>query len=125
MNERIWSVVVPAMMLAACGQAGGDSAAPASPGETAFAQCRSCHGVEPGVNGVGPSLHGVVGRAAGSLAGYGYSAQMRGSSLTWDRATLERYLAAPQDVVPGSRMVWVVVDAAARTAIIDYLETQR
>lgn len=118
------------LALVGCGQPVPEGEAMASadaplPGQAAFSQCAACHVVSPGRNGVGPNLHGVVGRRAGTVAGYGYSPAMLGSAQTWDRASLDRYLADPQAVVPGTRMAWTVADATQRTQLIDYLETLR
>jgi cytochrome c len=121
-------LALTALTLSACGQPAaetGEDGAAVAAAPAAFAQCVSCHAAQSGVNGVGPSLHGVVGRGAGGVEGFGYSAAMAGSGLTWDAATLDRYLAAPQEVVPGSRMVWTVANPAQRQEIITYLQTLR
>lgn len=98
----------------------GDAAA----GETAFVQCRVCHAVEPNRGGVGPSLHQVVGRPAGSLPGYGYSAAMKSSGLTWDGATLYRFLETPMQIVPGTKMAYAgMQDPQKRADVIAYLES--
>lgn len=89
----------------------------------AFTQCRVCHSVAPGQNGIGPSLAGVHGNRAGTVAGYGYTDGMRTSGLTWNDATLDRYLADPQGVVPGTMMAIGPLDATQRRAIIAYLKT--
>ena len=89
----------------------------------AFNQCRVCHAVAPGQNGIGPSLAGVHGNRAGTVAGYGYTDGMRTSGLTWNDATLDRYLADPQGVVPGTMMAIGPLDATQRRAIIAYLKT--
>ena len=90
----------------------------------AFAQCISCHSVKPGVNGVGPSLHGMVGRKAASVPGYAYSEPLKNAGLTWDEATLGKWLTAPMTMVPGTKMVFPgIPDAARRKAVIDYLAT--
>ncbi|HLO19010.1 MAG TPA: c-type cytochrome, partial [Sphingomicrobium sp.] len=47
------------------------------------AQCSACHSNQPGVNGIGPSLAGVAGRKAGSLAGFHFTPALQGSGLTW------------------------------------------
>jgi len=61
----------------------------AAAGEKVFAQCRACHQIGPGAkNLIGPELNGVVGRKAGSVEGYNYSAANKNSGLTWDEATL-------------------------------------
>jgi cytochrome c2 len=98
----------------------GDPAA----GEKAYVQCRVCHAVEPNKGGVGPTLHQLAGRAAGSLPGYGYSAAMKQSGLTWDGATLYRFLEAPMAVVPGTKMAYAgMKDPQKRADVIAYLET--
>ncbi|MFO1254939.1 MAG: cytochrome c family protein [Sphingomonadaceae bacterium] len=90
----------------------------------AFAQCQTCHAVEPGKNGVGPSLAGVFGRKAGTVAGYTYSDANKNSGLTWDEKTLDTYLTNPMKMVPGTKMTFAgLTDAAQRKAVIDYLKT--
>lgn len=121
--------------LAACGSSkepatgAGATQAEEPAGETAgppvaFAPCISCHSVKPGVNGVGPSLHGVVGRKAASGAGYAYSDALKTAGLTWDEATLDKWLAGPMKLAPGTKMVFPgITDPARRKAAIDYLVT--
>lgn len=100
------------------------AAAPAGPPE-AFKQCTVCHKVEAGKNGIGPSLAGVFGAKSAHLgAGFKYSAAMQGAGLTWNQATLDRYLTDPKAVVPGTTMSFGgVKDGAQRAAIIAYLKT--
>jgi cytochrome c len=70
-------------------------------GAALFAKaCAGCHAIEAGATGIGPTLAGVVGRRAGTLAGYRYSATLRAAGLTWTEATLTKYLASPQTMVP-------------------------
>ncbi|WP_374366914.1 cytochrome c family protein [Dongia sp.] len=78
----------------------------AKKGETVFKQCMACHTLEAGKNKIGPSLHGVIGRAAASVEGFAYSDAMKSSGLTWDEATLAEYLRAPRKIVPGTKMVF-------------------
>ncbi|MGK7861266.1 c-type cytochrome [Falsiroseomonas sp. E2-1-a4] len=81
----------------------GDAAA----GQRVFNQCRACHTInEGGRNGVGPNLHGVVGRAAGSIEGFRYSAAMREWSpgKSWTEENLRAYLADPKALVPRGSM---------------------
>jgi glucose/arabinose dehydrogenase/cytochrome c2 len=94
----------------------------ASPGQRIFEQrCALCHSTgERG--GQGPGLGGVVGRAAASSS-FGYTRALRDSGLTWDRTTLDRFLTAPAQLVPGTTMPMPLPDAAERSAVVAYLAT--
>ena len=114
---------IAAMLLASC-CLGGAAPADAGRGAALFAQqCQLCHAVAANAGGgQGPNLAGVVGRRAGSTR-FGYSRAMRRIGLTWEPPTLDRYLADPASVVPGTSMP-VHVDAAAdRADLIAYLAT--
>ena len=92
-------------------------------GSAIFAErCALCHSVRDG-NGQGPGLAGIVGRTAGTGRGYGYTKALRDSGLRFDAATLDRFLDAPTDIVPGTRMVLAVPEAPDRAALIAYLKT--
>src|SRR5271154_515716 len=88
------------------------------------AQCALCHSAEPGDNGgaQGPNLNGVFGRHSASNPEFGYTAALKNSGLTWDSATLNRFLTAPTTVVPGSAMVIPVPDTTERTNLIAYFQ---
>lgn len=119
------TAVAPAAGTPAAGESAAAAATPvavASP-PAAFFQCASCHSVQPGRNGIGPTLAGIVGSKAGEVAGFGFSPALKASGITWDRATLEQWLAGPTKLVPGTRMVAMVPDPVRRKEIIDYLET--
>ena len=92
-------------------------------GKAAFAACAACHSAEPGgASSAGPNLHGIVGRAAGSLTGFSYSEAMAKSGLTWTESELDAFIANPAGKVPGTEMVaGQVADAQRRAAIIAYL----
>ena len=127
MKRAAWILLsAGAATLSACGS-GGQQAAPGNAlaaAPAAFTQCSGCHSVEAGRNLLGPSLHGVTGRKAGSLAGFGYSPAMAASGLTWDAATLDTFIAAPQSAVPGTRMSFTGIgDPAQRKAVVEYLGT--
>ena len=90
----------------------------------AFAQCAVCHKVEPGQTGIGPTLAGVFGAQAGHVADFAYSQAMRRSGLVWDEAALDRFLAAPLQTVPGTKMAYTSLkDPAQRQAVIAYLKS--
>jgi cytochrome c len=84
-------------------------------------RCSGCHVI--GGVGQGPSLAGVVGRKAGATPGFDYTAALKGSGLTWTPANLDRWLAGPQKLVPGTAMTAVVPGAAERRELIAYLAT--
>ncbi|MGU3392042.1 c-type cytochrome [Sphingomonas sp. M1A8_2b] len=96
-------------------------AAPASGDKLFGQQCGACHSAKAGETRVGPSLAGVFGRKAGSLPGYQYSAALKKSGLTWNAASLDKWLTRSQATVPGSKMSYAQADAAKRQAIIAYL----
>jgi cytochrome c len=76
-------------------------------GAAVFKKCMACHQVgQDARNGIGPVLNGVVGRPAGTYPGYNYSPATKNSGLVWDESTLTRYLHAPRQVVPGTRMAF-------------------
>ena len=93
-------------------------------GAALFAQqCQLCHATSgSAVGGQGPSLGGVVGRRAGATQ-FGYSRGMAGVDIVWDAVTLDRFLAAPSKVVPGTSMPLHVSAKADRRDLIAYLKS--
>jgi cytochrome c len=109
------------LLLAATGVARADG--DAARGEKRFDECATCHSLKEGVNGVGPSLHAVLGRKAGSLDDFRYSPAMKRSGLTWTPQALATFIADPQKAVPNNRMPFAgMPDAAERDDLIAYLE---
>lgn len=97
-------------------------AATAINGEQAFAMCTACHSRDAGApQRMGPNLHDLLGRKAGSSPGFDYSPALRASDITWNAQELDAYLAAPTKRVPGTRMAIAVTDPARRQALIEYL----
>jgi cytochrome c len=66
--------------------------------------CRTCHMAKEGDNRLGPNLYKVVGRKAGSLPGYNYSSAMKEADFVWDEDKLDRFIANPDEVIPGNNM---------------------
>lgn len=95
----------------------------AARGQRSFAQCRSCHAIEPGRNLVGPSLHGIVGREAGTVPAYAYSPANKNSHLVWTPEELFTYLEGPTRKIPGTKMAYAVRDPQIRADLIAYLAT--
>ena len=92
----------------------------------AFANCSACHSLEKGVTLVGPSLYGVYGRKKASVAGYDYSAALKGKGGDWTAKDLDAFLKAPSDYAPGTKMAFGgIADAGQRSAVIAYLKTKR
>jgi cytochrome c len=75
-------------------------------GEKIFHQCMVCHTIQEGVNHVGPSLHGVIGRTAGSVAGFNYSEANKTSGIVWTEQKIFDYLKNPQAMVHGTKMMF-------------------
>jgi cytochrome c len=76
-------------------------------GAKVFNKCAACHKIGPGAkNAVGPELNGINGRKSGTAEGYSYSDANKNSGITWDEAKFKEYIAAPQKVVPGTKMTF-------------------
>jgi len=91
-------------------------------GEQRFQDCAACHATQPGVNNVGPSLHGVFERKAATVADFRYSPALKRSGITWTVEAIDAFLADPQKVVPNNRMPYAgMPDAADRADLIAYL----
>jgi cytochrome c len=96
----------------------GDAAA----GKTVYEEeCSECHSIE-GKNKKGPTLVGVVGRKAGTIADFDYSPEMKASGLSWSEDNLDKYLTAPRKFVQGAKMKYDgLQDATARGNLIAFL----
>jgi cytochrome c len=100
------------------------AAQPAQDGAAIFRQqCQMCHVNTKGARPVlAPNVFAVAGRKAGSTDFAGYSPALKASGLVWNAAGLDRFLAGPARLVPGTRMVIAIPDAGSRAAVIVYLQ---
>jgi cytochrome c len=114
-----WLLVALAAAAAGAARADGDPAR----GEQRFADCVACHSTERGVNGVGPSLYGVLERKAAELTDFRYSPALRRSGITWSAQALDTFIADPQQMVPANRMPYGgMPDPGDRADLIAYLQ---
>jgi cytochrome c len=103
--------------------AAGNAFAQGNPkaGEALYSRCLACHAFE--YHRTGPKHCGLLGRRAGSAAGYEYSEAMKKSGIVWSERSLARFLAAPTKVVPGTTMTYAgVPDAKERADLVAYLK---
>ncbi|WP_206240879.1 c-type cytochrome [Novosphingobium terrae] len=119
--------VVPVLALGAMAsgaQAAGDAKAGAA---LVKARCQMCHVLAKGQKPtpMAPNLSGVVGRKAGSSDYAQYSAALKGANITWTPARLDAFLQAPGKLVPGTKMVIAVPDAAQRADVIAFLVSNK
>jgi glucose/arabinose dehydrogenase/cytochrome c2 len=124
-NMRQWLIGYLALCLGPLG-ASPLLGADAADGKRVFReQCALCHSAQPGDDGgaQGPSLAGVYGRRAGSEAHFSYSQALSASGITWDGATLTRFLASPTTLVPGTAMVLAVANPADRDNLVAYFQS--
>ncbi len=100
------------------------ASASAEDGEGLWRNCRSCHALEAGKNGAGPSLYGVVGRAVGTEAGFGYSGALVAVAQVWDADTLNGFLENPKGYAPGTKMGYKGMKKPQdRANLISYLDS--
>ncbi|MCW3783363.1 c-type cytochrome [Defluviimonas salinarum] len=99
------------------------ASADAAAGEKVFGKCKACHKLD-GSNGTGPHLDGVVNRAVGAVAGFGYSDAMAGHGGTWDPETLSAFLEDPKGNVAGTKMSFAGLKKPEdRANLIAYLQS--
>jgi len=101
------------------------ASADAGAGEGVFRKCQACHKVEAGANGTGPTLHGVVGRNVGSVAGFSYSGSLTAVADVWTPENLNKFLANPKGFAPSTAMNFSGLGKIEdRANLIAWLETQ-
>jgi len=124
--RRLPTLVAAAGLAIAVGKAWPDTAdTPAvdlAAGQAAYARCIGCH--SPERSRTGPLHCGLLGRAAGSVPGFGYSKAMQESGIVWTRRSLDRFLAAPLRMVPGTTMGFAGIgDVGERRNLVAWLAT--
>jgi len=112
---------------AAVTEIGGEpSAARVEAGRKLFARCAGCHEVGPNAGNIfGPQLNGVLGRKAGSAAGYSYSPALKASALVWDDRNLAAFIRDSEQVIPGNKMRFMNFMSEQQAGeIVAFLATQ-
>lgn len=103
-------------------QAHAQGAAAIKQGQRLWQQrCTDCHALD--TDETGPRHRGVFGRRAGSIKGYDYSRALKRSQVTWDARSLDRWLADPEQFIPGQNMDFKISNAVERAALIAYLQS--
>jgi cytochrome c len=106
----------------------GTASAAAEDGAALFVKnCQTCHIISKEGGGVrtGPPLWGVMGRKAGSIEGFNYSAGLKASGLVWTAETLDQWLTFPKKMVRDTTMLYRQPKPEIRKAIIDYVATRK
>lgn len=93
-------------------------------GKTLYFQCRACHSLlKDAAHKVGPNLHGMFGRKAGTAPGFAYSDVLKNSDIVWDAETMNEWLARPSQFLPGNLMVFVGIKKPEdRASLIKFLQ---
>lgn len=117
---RTWISWVVALAGAAPTALAGPPGGPLEVGRQVYERCAACHSIDR--DRAGPRHCGLFGRLAGSVPGFEYTEAMRSSRIVWTRRTLDRFLADPMAVVPGTRMYLSVESPTEREALLAYLQ---
>ena len=105
------------------GTMGSANAADPAKGQRVFNRCKVCHSVNEGQNGLGPSLHGLIGRTSGTAEGFKFSDAMTEKGVVWTAETLTEFLQNPRAFVPGTIMAFGGLRNEQQLAdLIAYLE---
>lgn len=120
MARRAFVLITVLMLISQSAWAqGGD----AQKGKQVFSQCQACHSLEAGKNGVGPSLHDIIGKKAGNVPGHNFSGAMKNSNVVWNEQTLTEFLSDPQKFIPGNKMPFTgIKDKTQLHNLVAYLE---
>lgn len=94
-------------------------------GQAKFAICKTCHNTTQGAGDMtGPNLYGIFGRKAGSEPGFAYSDGMKALGITWDAASIDKWIANPRAMDPGTKMTYIgTQNPQDRVDLVAYLKT--
>ena len=119
--KQLSRLLLAAALVAAAPTAWADG--DAERGQKKFEECQACHSLDRNAESVGPSLYGVFGRKAGTLADFRYSPAMKRSGIAWSSEGVDAFIVDPQKVVPANRMPYAgMADASDRADLIAYLQ---
>lgn len=117
---KVLAILGVSLMMALGG--GAAQAGDATKGKKIFKKCKACHSLKVGKKKVGPSLHGIIGMEAAKMKGFKYSKAMRASGVTWDEATLDKFLTKPKKFMKGTKMSFPGLKKEAdRANVIAYI----
>lgn len=122
--KKIISALLLPLAIVGCSDKETVDPASVAHGKELFVNCSPCHSLEKDNNGVGPSLHSVIGRKAGTAEGYEYSEAMKKSGITWSAEQITKFIQNPAETVPETSMVLSDIDAKMATDIVNYLKSQ-
>lgn len=116
-----WLAAALLVLAAPASMAAGPAPGNPARGEALYGRCQACHALA--YNRTGPMHCGLFGRRAGGVPGFAYSAAMAKSQIVWDAASLDRFLADPTGVVPGTSMGYAGIgNAQERADLIAWLK---
>ena len=117
--------VFTALALLAASTIVANAAGDAKAGADVFKRCAVCHTTEKGGgDGLGPNLSGVMGRKAAARSGFAYSPALKKAGVIWNEANLTKWVASPQRMVPGNKMMFPGLTSKKQQAdVVAYLGT--
>jgi cytochrome c len=117
------------------GEGGGEAEQPiaaflqtadAAAGEGVFKKCAACHTATPGgPNGLGPNIHGIMGKPVAAVGGFAYSDALKGKGGTWTWDSMSEWLKSPKSFAPGTKMTFAgLSNPVDRANVIAFLNSR-
>ena len=102
------------------------AAADVAKGEAIFKKCVACHTIAAGgANGIGPNLHGTLGKPLAGHAGFGYSDALKSKGGTWTFEAMDEWLSNPKKYAPGNKMTFAGLGSPEdRANVLLYINSQ-